>query len=381
MRVFGQIESRRALDIRAATGVSILSLNPNFQEGGVVTEGDLLVALDPADAQSAYDRARNDMTEAQAELRDAERGLVLSQSDLEGAQTQLRLRERALARQRDLKERGVGTDASIETAELNVASARQSVITRSQSLAQAEARVDQAKTRLSRQDISLAEAQRRLDDTKIYAGFSGTLSDVTLVEGGRVNAGERLAQLVDPSQLDVAFRLSTSQYARLLNDTGALRDAPVTIALDVLEFDLSTGGRISRESAVVGEGQTGRLLFASLESAAGFRPGDFVTVTVTEPSIDRVALLPASAVNGQSQVLVVGEEERLSSAEVSVVRRQGDDVIVRARLRGQRVVAERAPVLGEGIKVRVLSPSSAGTQTQAPQLLSLPTDRSARKVA
>ena len=52
--------------------------------------------------------------------------------------------------------------------------------------------------------------------------------------------------------------------------------APVTVTLDV-GGDLRADGRITRESAAVGEGQTGRLIFARLD-AAGAPPGDFVTV-------------------------------------------------------------------------------------------------------
>jgi len=378
MRVFGQIESRRVLDIRATTAGSVIYLAPEFQEGGVVEEGQLLMRLDPADAQSALDRTRADVSEAQAEVRDAARGLELSEADLAGAQEQLELRERALDRQRNLKERGVGTDAAIETAELSAASARQSVISRSQSVAQAEARVDQANTRLERQEIFLSEAQRRLEDTEIFAAFSGTLSGVTLVEGGRVTQAERLAQLVDPGQLEVSFRLSTAQYARLLSDEGALIGAPVAVSLDVLGLDLSTSGKVIRESAAVGEGQTGRLIFATLENARGFRPGDFVNVGVSEPALERVALLPATAVDAQGSVLILGEEDRLQAATVEVLRRQDDDVIVRARLRGKQVVAERTPTLGVGIRVRPLTPEAADAPPAEPEMVALTPERRAK---
>ncbi|MEM8979449.1 MAG: HlyD family efflux transporter periplasmic adaptor subunit [Pseudomonadota bacterium] len=378
MRVFGQIESRRVLDIRASAGGSVTYLAPEFQEGGVVEAGQLLLRLDPADAQSALDRTRADVSEAEAEVRDAERGLELSRADLAGAEDQLVLRERALTRQRDLKARGVGTDAAIEAAELSAAAARQSVISRRQSEAQAEARVDQARTRLDRQVIFLSEAQRRLRDTEIKAAFSGTLSGVTLVEGGRVTQAERVAQLVDPTQLEVSFRLSTAQYARLLSEEGALVGAPVAVSLDVLGLDLATKGRVIRESASVGEGQTGRQVFATLEDAKGFRPGDFVTVAVSEPALERVALLPATAVDAQNTVLIVGEGERLEVADVTLLRRQGDDVIVRARLRDRQVVAERTPALGAGIRVRPLTPQAAQEAPAEPEMLALSPERRAK---
>ena len=141
---------------------------------------------------------------------------------------------------------------------------------------------------------------------------------------------------------------------------------------------------ISRESAAVGEGQTGRLLFARLENAAGFRPGDFVSVRIQEPPLERVVRLPSSAVDASGTVLVVGEEDRLEVADVQLLRREGDDVIVRARgLAGREVVAERTPLLGAGIRIRpVRRGAESGVQAEPePEMLSLDPERRARLVA
>ena len=384
LSTFGEVRSRRTLELRAAAGGAVVWVADAVEDGGSVTAGDLLVQIDPADAQSALDLAQAALAEAQADLRDAERNITLAQDDLVSAQEQAGLRERALGRQRDLLDRGVGTEAAVETAELAAAAARQAVLSRRQGTAQAETRIDQARTSLQRQEIALAEAERRLADTEIHAQFSGVLSDVAVVEGGLVSPNERIAQIVDPEALEVSFRVSTSQYARLLDETGRLEGLPVVVSLDVMGADIVTSGAISRESAAVGEGQTGRLIFARLDEAAGFRPGDFVTVRVEEDPLEDVALLPASAVDPAGRVLVVGEDERLGEATVEVLRRQGDQVIVRARaLAGQDIVAERTPLLGAGIKVRPVRPATPGEAAvpEEPDLVELDPDRRARLMA
>ena len=137
----------------------------------------------------------------------------------------------------------------------------------------AEARLTRAKTRLTRQKVNLADAKRNLADTKIYAGFGGTLGNVMAVQGGLAAKNERLAQLIDAKQLEVSFRLSTNQYAHLLGRDGALGNADVQISMDIFGVDMLAKGKISRESAAVGEGLTGRLLFAALDTPKGFKPG------------------------------------------------------------------------------------------------------------
>lgn len=380
LTTFGEVRSRRALQLRAASGGEVVWLSDAFEEGGAVSAGDLLLRIDPAEAQSARDTALADKTEAEADLRDAERTLALAEDEIVAAEDQVRLRANALTRQQDLLSRGVGSQAAVETAELALSSANQALLSRRQAAAAAKARIDQARTALQRREIALREAERRLADTEIFAEFSGVLSDVSIVEGGLVSANETLAELIDPNALEVSFRLSTPQYARFVSESGQLVGAEVTAAIDVLGIDLEATGRISRESAAVGEGQTGRLLFARLDEAPGFRPGDFVTVRIVEPPLERVARVPASAVDASGTVLVVGEEDRLEVAEVEVLRREGDDVLLRARgLAGREIVAERSPLLGAGIRIRPVRPGAAEEPVQE-DLVELDPERRARLV-
>src|SRR6056297_2710385 len=373
LETFGEVQSRRTLELRASASGAVIWLDERFESGGAVEEGDLLLRIDPRDAQSALDTAEADLAEAEADLAEAERAVELARDELAAAQDQATLRERALARQRDLAERGVGTEAAVETAELAVSAARQAVLARRQAEATARARVDQARTMLQRREIALAEAERRLADTELRAPFSGVLADVSLVLGRLVSERERLGDIIDPTALEISFRVSTAQYARLLSEAGELVGAPVTAIIDVGGVDLRASGGISRESASVAEGQTGRLLFARLDAAPGFRPGDFVTVIVEEPPLDRVARLPAAAVDSADTVLEV--------AEVELLRRQGDDVLVRAPgLAGREVVAARTPLLGPGIRVRHMRPGVEESPA-LPELVRLHPESRGRLVA
>lgn len=382
LTVFGELRSQRTLDLRSATGGIVLQGSDALIEGGVVSEGDLLLSIDPTEAQAALDRTRADLQDAQAELRDADRSLLLEQDELSAAQAQADLRAQALTRAIDLQTRGVGTAAAVEEAELAASTAQAAVLTRRQALASAQARIDQAATQLSRAQIDLAEAERNVADTEVFAAFDGVLAEVTVSPGGRVTANESFAQLVDPTRLEVSFRVSTSQYARLLDGDGTLITAPVRVALDVSGVNLVAEGRITREGATVETGQTGRLLFARLDSSPGFRPGDFVTVSIDEPALERVAVVPATAVAADGTVLIVGEEERLQTASVDLLRRQGDDVIITVRdLAGQTIVAERSPLLGEGIRVNPIRPGAAAEEPAEPEMIVLDAERRAKLIA
>ena len=145
---------------------------------------------------------------------------------------------------------------------------------------------------------------------------------------------------------------------------------------------MTAQGRISRESALVGDGQTGRLIFAKLEKSAALRPGDFVTVTVTEPELRGVARVPSTAISANETALVLGDENRLQEVDVEVVRRQGDDVLIRGReTYGRQIVAERSPLLGQGIAVQPIDPNAEAVVTEPPQMVALDAERRAALIS
>ncbi len=383
LSAFGEVRTRRALELRAPLGGTVLELAPGFEDGAEVTEGQLLFRIDPSDAEAALALSRSDLARAEAELRDAIRALDLAAEDVEATQAQFDLRARALERRQGLAERGVATEAALEEAELALATARQALVSRRQAEAQAEARRDQAQTALERQRISLADAERRLADTRVYAGFSGTLADVAIVEGGIVTSQEKLARIIDPEALEVSVSVSTAQYLRLIDESGRLINSEAEVALEVAGFEITSPGRVLRASATVAEGQTGRRIFVELLAPRGFRPGDFVTVRLMEPALQGVALLPATAVNPAGNALLINAENRLEAVPVTVLRRQGDSVIVEApSLAGREIVREIGPNLGAGILVRPQRETASGEIVpEAPEMVTLDPERRAKLIA
>ncbi|WP_299969816.1 HlyD family efflux transporter periplasmic adaptor subunit [uncultured Roseobacter sp.] len=353
LQTFGEVSARRTLEVRAAVAGRVVALHENFEDAGSVAAGDVLLRIDPAQTQAAVDRLRADLADAQAEARDSARALDLARAEREAAAAQVSLRETAFRRQVDLAERGVGTAAAIETAEIAVSAAQATVLARRQEVARAEARIDQAATRIARAEIALAEARRDLADTELRAPFDGTLSETAVVEGGLVAVNERVADLVDPSDLEISFNLSTAQYARLLTPGGALIKAPVLATLEGSGTGLQASGALARVSAGARDGQTGRRVFARLGAAPGFRPGDFVTVEIRENPLENVVELPATALGPDGTVLVLEGEDRLAAVNVTLMRRQGNRVLLSADgLVGRDVVEVRTPLLGPGVAVQ-----------------------------
>jgi RND family efflux transporter MFP subunit len=138
-----------------------------------VSEGDLLVRLDPALPRAAVDRARASLTRARASAR-------LAQAEL--------------GRQRDLSQRGVASAAELERAESEAATT--------------EAQVAEARA-------ALAEVETRLDKTRITAPFAGVVTELDLEPGAYVQPGSPVAELVDLSEIEIEVQVSDRQVIAL----------------------------------------------------------------------------------------------------------------------------------------------------------------------
>jgi hypothetical protein len=379
---FGEVVSGRTLELRTAASGALVEMSPNFREGGAVKKGDLLFATDPASASATLALAQTELREAEAELSEARDALVLSNDELKAAERQFELRMQAADRQKNLRTRGVGTESALESAELSASSAETAALGKRQGVANANARINRAQTGLTRRQINVAEAQRKLDDLTVHASFDGVLANVSGVLGGLTNGNERLAELIDPNALEVSFRISSAQFANLSGATGGIKAAKVNVFFTGLGAPIPA--KVERSSAAVGEGLTGREIFARLsgDQVASVRTGDFVSVRISEPALNRVAQIPATATNATGEVLVVGEDNRLSAANVEILRKQGDNLIVRARgLSGQRIVAQRAPQLGAGILIVPRDPNAKlGDKPKEPEGVKLTAEQQAKMI-
>ena len=377
---YGEIESWRTLELRAAVQGQLVELAQEFRDGGQVESGDRLVRIDPADAEAALQLAEAGVTEAAVEQTEAEDALELARDEVKASTYQRDLRAQALVRQNDLLARGAGTSAAVETAELALSNAEQVLVGRRQALAQASTRIDRAGIELTRARINHSEAKRALEETELKAPFDGVLSDVTAVRGRLVSTNEQLGVLIDPKALEVAFRVTSAQYSRLIDHNGQLKPLPIVATLSLDGIPIEVKGAIDRAGAEVGEGQTGRLLYARLEGRGlnALRPGDFMVVTIEEPPLENIAVIPASAATNDGRILLIGDGDRLAEVQVTILRRQGDFLMVSDVPFGKEYATERLPQIGEGVKVRPVRP---GDDMQEAEMVTLDPDRRAKLIA
>lgn len=366
---YGEARAARTLEVRAPAAGALSALAPGFREGGRIDVGALILEVDPREAENARADSAAALEEARSEKAAAAEAAELASAELAAAERLRDLRAEALERQQRLEGRGVTAQSAVETAAISLADAERAVIAAARSLAAERRRGEVAGLAEARAVIALADAERTLSETRLIAPFAGVVADVGATLGRRVTRDELLGALIDLKSLEAAFRVTDAEFARLLTPTGALAERRVAARVSLGPRAVTVTGVLDRVGPRVALSEGGRLVFARLalspEAESVIRPGDFLTVEIFEPPLAGVVSAPVGAVGPEQDVLVLGEDRRLAAIPVSIVRRQGDRLLIRAAegarpLAGLRILEERGPRLGPGVLARDAAAGPAG---------------------
>ena len=353
---YGEIYSKRMLEIRPLVSGRLDYVSEKFVEGGYVKSGDILFRLNQKDYLNELEIAEIDLEDTKAQLSEAISKLDYANLEFEVSESQLNLRKNALDRQTQLAESGLITSSQLENTQLAYSSSKQQFLNKQNLVKSSKNAIDKLKIQLKRRSISIDKAKRNLDETEIKAPFDGIIASVNILPGSVINKNEKLGTLLDPNSLEVMFNLSVNEFARVIDKDGKLLNLDITAYLKLSNNDIPFSGKIERINPEIMNIGSGRKLFASINLGENktLRPGDFVVLEIKEPSLKNITVLPSSAVTIDGKIFILEEDNRLKEIEVTILRRQGNEVIVSGAPTEKEYVMQRSPQLGNGLKIKPL---------------------------
>ena len=353
---YGEIYSKRMLEIRPLVSGRLDYVSEKFVEGGYVKSGDILFRLNQKDYLNELEIAEIDLEDTKAQLSEAISKLDYANLEFEVSESQLNLRKNALDRQTQLAESGLITSSQLENTQLAYSSTKQQFLNKQNLVKSSKNAIDKLKIQLKRRSISIDKAKRNLDETEIKAPFDGIIASVNILPGSVINKNEKLGTLLDPNSLEVMFNLSANEFARVIDKDGKLLNLDITAYLKLSNNKIPFSGKIERINPEIINIGSGRKLFASINLGENktLRPGDFVVLEIKEPSLKNITVLPSSAVTIDGKIFILEEDNRLKEIEVTILRRQGNEVIVSGAPTDKEYVMQRSPQLGNGLKIKPL---------------------------
>lgn len=354
--LFGQAVAGRSVDLRPLVAGRVAAVGPAFREGGYVAEGDLLIAIDPFNFETALALRTAELAESRASLREVEADLAGARDQLGEDRRQLDLLRREADRRRQLRRRGAISQKALDDGELALSRQQQTSSQRQNAVARFAARTERQQAAIRRAEAALARAERDLAETRLTAPFAGWLVDIGVEVGKQVGTADRVARLVDASRLEIGVTIPNDVFGEL--------DAGDGVVGRRLEAVWRTGAavrsfpaRIARLEGEIDAASGGIAAFASLDALpedTRLRAGAFVEVFLEGPEMQDAVRLPASAVFDGERVYRIGADDRLEAVAVSVRAREGESLLVQGPLEdGQRIVLTRFPEIAPGVKVTV----------------------------
>lgn len=355
LTLLGEVVAGRSVELRPLVGGRVVEVGKNYVEGGIIHTGELLVAIDSFEYESAVTEREAQLVEAGARLVELEAENKGEKALLERDQEQLILAQRETKRRTALKKKGSGSEKALDDAQRSLGEMQQRIISRDQSIAQLSARIEQQRAVISQRRVALDRAMRDLDHARLVAPFDSFVTAPGTAVGKQVSVNDPVARLIDADWLETRFHVSNAEYARLVG-SGGIAGRPATVVWRAQARDFSFQATIERTGSEVNAASGGVELYARIDGTGVdtvLRPGIFVEVLVPDQTYAGVVRLPDSALQGGDLVYVI-IDGRLEPRKVEFVARVGDGILVRGALKdGERVAATTFAEVGPGVKVEV----------------------------
>lgn len=314
---FGIVQPKYETEMVAQVSGQIMSLSDNFVRGGFIKKGQILATIDQSDYEAALIEAQANHASAIASL------------ELEKAQG--KVAEREWQRIKDTS-----------PSELSL---------RKPQLAQEMARVKASEAAIKR-------AKRNLERTKIISPYDAMIASREIGLGSFVGVGSKLGKLLNVSIAHVRLPVADNQLQFLM---ASGEHAEVILTSDYSGKQQQWRATIARSEGVIDNSSRMNYLVAEIQDPYGLtsgakpiRYGTYVKANISGIHMKSAVFVPRHLVVAD-QIAVLDDENKLRYKTVSIVRQQGDKVVISAGLeQGELLITSALDFPVSGMKLALI---------------------------
>lgn len=358
---YGTVSARRNVSLAAEVPGRLTYLAPSLVEGGYVTSGELLVRIDQRSYQLEVEAARNEISQALADIRRLEQEIINLKASQVLSRESVNLAAEELSRQKALNKEAFSSISQLDKAKQQELEARMSLQTVENNLAVTDAAMNQKNAVLAQARTGLAMAELALAKTEIRSDLDGFVVSKAVEQGEFIAAGQTLGSIYQIDALDVEVRIPLEKLDWLepVFAGGGLPEALVTMTTDARSRQWK--GRVARIKAGIEE--TTRTLPMVIEIDSGaqvpgnagwLKPGAFVQCAILGRQYTDLVVIPRHLLKTGNRVYTVRNGTLLKKT-VHVLRKFREEIYIDQGLDpGDQVIVTPLPKAVDGMPVAVV---------------------------
>lgn len=283
VRLNGVVEARTTTDLIPQVAGRIIEVSAAFRPGSLVSSGDELFRIEPADYELAVERTF---------------------AEIEAARSELALLEAQAAAEKKIWDQQF-PDRKIPD-----------LIARVPQIAAAKARIRAG-------EAAREAAQLSLSRTSVHAPFDARVLATQLSVGQVVSTATAVGSIFALDSLEIAVPVSLDDLALI----GTVEGSAASISSDRLD-DIEVRGYVARTAATLDERTRLATLYVVPEKEAALMLGEFVHVEIQGRNTASTFRLPAAALTSRDRLWVV-EGGLLAARQVDVLGIEADTAVVK----------------------------------------------------
>lgn len=385
---FGIVEPLRNWEAIAQVPGRVEFVHPKLKVGTVIPADTEIVRIAQEDYRFAVQEENANLGAENAKLKELTVRAANTELSLEIERRSLRIKQEEVTRQRNLVERGISSQSTLDNVERDFLQQSLKVQELENSIRLFPAELEHQEARIAVASARLETAKLELERTRIKTPFTGRISEMVVEATQFVASGSKLAALGDVSAAEIAAQIPQDQFAEFIAlafpkdlhlDLGGQPDIEEVleglqweayVEIDSGTFEARWPARVLRTSATIDADSRTIGVFVMVDNPyrdvrPGVRPplvkGMFVRVVLRSEALHRQRVVPRTAVH-EGRVFVANSQDRLEIREVKVLAFQGAEALIESGLEwGDRVVvSDIAPVI-ENMLLRPLEVKTGST--------------------
>ena len=191
---------------------------------------------------------------------------------------------------------------------------------------------------------NIKNLEERLQKYKIYAPFSGILTEAVVDPGTLVRTGQKLGGYISPA----VFELEANVNAEYLSSLQVGKK----VTVKDLKGEKQYNGFVKRINGIIDPTTQTVQAFIQI-SGSGLTEGMFLEATIMARNESNVVEIDRSLLSNENQVFVVENDSVLTARSVNVVHFSDKKAMIRGLIDGERLMSKALPGAYDGMIVKI----------------------------